>query len=173
MPLRPQIYPSCPTTNYYVVREGDTLQSIADTFNVTAQQLLYSNYGIDPDDLYEDQILCIPVAPSPVSVDVNVSGRRLTVYRNGEVFRTYNIAAEDPANPIPRGTFTVLNKQVDVGEGGGARWLGLSEAGFGIHGPNIPAFIDVVSAGNSIVMFTEDVNELFNLVPVGATIRVL
>jgi len=108
-----QIYPSCPTTNYYVVRPEDTLESIAAYFNITPQQLLYSNYGIDPTDLYVDQILCIPVAPPPVTVNVNVAERTLTVYRDGRIYRTYRIALENPASPIPRGTFTVLNKQVD------------------------------------------------------------
>ncbi len=54
IPITMQIYPSCPTTNYYVVMPGDTIDSIAAYFNVTSQQLLYSNYGIDPNDLYVD-----------------------------------------------------------------------------------------------------------------------
>ncbi|ABN54203.1 MAG TPA: LysM peptidoglycan-binding domain-containing protein [Hungateiclostridium thermocellum] len=172
IPLTMQIYPSCPTTNYYVVRPEDTLESIAAYFNITPQQLLYSNYGIDPTDLYVDQILCIPVAPPPVTVNVNVAERTLTVYRDGRIYRTYRIALENPASPIPRGTFTVLNKQVDPGVEMGARWIGLSEAGFGIHGTNTPEFIDVVSTGNSIVMSNEDVSELFNLVPVGTIVTI-
>lgn len=173
VPLRIQIYPSCPTTNYYVVEAGDTFESIAGNFNITSRQLLYSNYGIDPNDLYEDQILCIPVAPSPVSVSVDVGERRLAVYRNGRVFRTYTIMIESPSTPIPRGTFTVLNKQVDPGVERGARWIGLSEAGFGIHGTNTPEFIDVVATGNNIVMSNQDVSELFNLVPVGTAISIV
>ncbi|HOM01926.1 MAG TPA: LysM peptidoglycan-binding domain-containing protein [Acetivibrio sp.] len=172
VPLTVQIYPSCPTTNYYVVMPEDTIDSIAAYFNITPQQLLYSNYGIDPNDLYVDQILCIPVAPSPVIVNVNVAQRTLTVYRNGSLYRTYRIALENPASPIPRGTFTVLNKQVDPGIEMGARWIGLSEAGFGIHGTNTPEFIDVVSTGNNIVMSNRDISELFNLVPVGTTVTV-
>lgn len=172
IPLTMQIYPSCPTTNYYVVRPEDTLESIAAYFNITPQQLLYSNYGIDPTDLYVDQILCIPVAPPPVTVNVNVAERTLTVYRDGRIYRTYRIALENPASPIPRGTFTVLNKQVDPCVEMGARWIGLSEAGFGIHGTNTPEFIDVVSTGNSIVMSNEDVSELFNLVPVGTIVTI-
>lgn len=173
IPLSPQIYPSCPTTNYYVVREGDTLESIADYFNVTYLQLLYSNYGIDPNDLYVDQVLCIPVAPSPVSIDISVSDRRLSVISGGTVMRTYNIAPENPSLPIPRGTFTILNKQVDPGVELGARWLGLSEAGFGIRGINTAEFIEAASSGRSIVLSNEDISELFNLVPVGAAVRVL
>lgn len=173
VPLTVQIYPSCPTTNYYVVAEGDSLESIARIFNISAQQLLYSNYGIDPSDLYEDQILCIPVAPSPVNIDISVSERTLVVYRRNNVFRTYRIGLENPTAPVPRGTFQVVNKQVDAGVERGARWLGLSEPGFGIQGTNNPQFIENVSEGRSIVLSNQDVSELFNFVPVGTTVRVL
>lgn len=172
VPLTPQMYPSCPTTNYYVVVKGDTLESIANRFNITAQMLLYSNYGIDPNDLYEDQVLCIPVAPPPVDVRINVRERRLVVYRNGNVLRTYSIGLENPAYPVPRGQFKVVNKQVDPGVERGARWIGLSEPGFGIRGTNNPQFIEVVSEGRSIVLSNLDVSELFNLVPVGTTISI-
>lgn len=172
VPISMQIYPSCPTTNYYVVVAGDTIESIAEYFDITSQQLLYANYGIDPGDLYVDQVLCIPVAPSPVSISVNISDRSLVVYRDGNVFRIYNIAVENPAFPIPRGTFTVLNKQVDPGVELGARWIGLSEAGFGVHGTNTPEFIDVVATENNIIMSNEDISELFNLVPVGTIIDI-
>lgn len=173
VPVGVQIYPSCPTTNYYVVVAEDTIESIAEYFGITPLQLLYSNYGIDPGALYVDQVLCIPVAPPPISVSVNIADRSLVVYREGNVFRRYGIAAETPAFPIPRGTFTVLNKQVDPGVELGARWIGLSEAGFGIHGTNMPEFIDIVATENNIVMSNQDISELFNLVPVGTVIDVL
>ena len=173
VPLKAQIYPACPTTNYYVVVDGDTIESIASYFGISSQQLLYSNYGIDPNDLYEDQVLCIPVAPSPVNIDINVGERRLIVYRDGNVFKTYRIGLENPSFPVPRGTFDVVNKQVDTSVELGARWLGLSEAGFGIQGTNNPQFIENVSEGRNIVLSNLDVSELFNLVPVGTTVRVL
>ena len=173
VPLTTQIYPTCTTTNYYVVREGDTLESIASYFNISYNQLYYSNYGIDPSDIYEDQILCIPVAPSPVNIIINVAERRLMVNRNGNIYKSYTIASENPVNPIPRGNFTILNKQVDPGVEHGARWLGLSDAGLGIHGINTPQFIEVVSIENSIVLTNQDISELFNLVPVGTTVRII
>ena len=173
VPLKPQMYPSCPTTNYYVVIEGDTLNSIASSFNVSASQLLYSNYGIDPNDLYKDQILCIPVAPPLVNLEINISERKIVVYRNGNVFKTYRIGLENPAVPVPRGTFKVVNKQVDPGVERGARWLGLSESGFGIQGTNNPQFIENISEGRSIVLSNQDISELFNLVPVLTTVVIL
>lgn len=173
VPLTAQIYPACPTTNYYVVQTGDTMESIAGYFGISYQQLLYSNYGIDPNDLYKDQILCIPVAPSPVSIQVNVGERSLVVYKSNDVFRTYRIGLENPAAPIPRGSFNVINKQVDLSVEFGARWLGLSEAGFGIQGTNNPQFIENVSEGRNIVLSNQNANELFNLVPVGTTVTIL
>jgi L,D-transpeptidase ErfK/SrfK len=173
IPLKLQMYPSCPTTNYYVVVEGDSLSSIANYFNITAQQLLYSNYGIEPDDLYLDQILCIPVTPPLVFVEINVGEGQLVVYRNANVFKTYRIGLENPLAPVPRGTFKVVNKQVDPGVTRGARWLGLSEPGFGIQGTNNPQFIENVSEGRSIVLSNKDVSELFNLIPVVTTVRIL
>lgn len=173
VPLSIQIYPSCPTTNYYVVVEGDTLSSIASSFNIPTQQLLYSNFGIDPNDLYKDQILCIPVAPPLVNVEINIGERKLVVYRNGNVFKTYRIGLENPTVPVPRGTFKVVNKQVDPGVERGARWLGLSEPGLGIQGTNNPQFIENVSDGRSIVLSNQDISELFNLIPVVTTVRIL
>jgi L,D-transpeptidase ErfK/SrfK len=173
VPLKPQMYPSCPTTNYYVVIAGDTLDSIASSFNITASQLLYSNYGIDPDDLYKDQILCIPVAPPLVTLEINIGERKLVVYRKGNVLKTYRIGLENPTAPVPRGTFKVVNKQVDPGIERGARWLGLSEAGFGIQGTNNPQFIENISQGRSIVLSNQDISELFNLVPVVTTVIIL
>lgn len=171
VPLQVQIYPACPTTNYYVVGEDDTLESIAAYFGITSQQLLYSNYGIEA--LYKDQVICIPVAPPPVNVEINVAERRLLVYRNGSVYRAYRIGLENPAFPVPRGTFKILNKQVDPGVELGARWLGLTEAGFGIQGTNNPQFIENVSEGRSIVMSNENVSELFNLVSVGTIVEIV
>ncbi|MBK5239988.1 LysM peptidoglycan-binding domain-containing protein [Clostridium sp.] len=173
VPLMFQMYPSCPTTNYYVVVDEDTLYSIANGFNITVQQLLYSNYGIDPDDLYKDQVLCIPVAPLLVNVEIDVGKRRLVVYQNGNVFKIYIIGIENPTTPIPRGTFKVVNKQVDPGVERGARWIGLSEPGLGIQGTNNPQFIKNISEGRSIVLSNKDISELFNLIPVVTTVKIL
>jgi L,D-transpeptidase ErfK/SrfK len=173
VPLKAQIYPSCPTTNYYVVVEGDTMESISRYFGISPQQLLYSNYGIDPNGLYKDQILCIPVAPPPVNIEVNVAARSLVVNRNNTAYKTYKIGLENPAIPVPRGDFEVINKQVDVSTKYGSRLLGLSEAGFGIQGTSNPQFIENISEGKNIILSNQDVSELFNLVPVGTTVRVV
>ncbi len=168
-----QIYPACPSKNYYVVRPGDTTNKIAEYFNVTNAQLLNANLGITSENLYVDQVICIPVAPSPVNVTIDIRAGKLYVYRNNSIFKTYDIALENPANPVPRGIFKVIYKDVDPGVARGARWIGLNTAEFGIRGSNEPKFIKELSTGGSIVLSNTDVSEFFNLVPVGTTVRVV
>jgi LysM repeat protein len=172
VPLKPELYPSCPTADYYVVTKGDNLESIADYFNISYLQLMYSNYGVDPHNLYEGQILTIPEAPSPVIVEVNVPEQSLAVLRNKNMFRIYAIAAENPDYPIPREQFAVLNKQVDPGDRPGKRWIGLSEDGFGIRGTDVPGLTDVISSDSAIIMSNQDISELFNLVPIGTPVNI-
>lgn len=52
--------PPCPNGVYYKVKPGDTLYTIAQSFNVTVQAILMANPGIDPNNLQVGQILCIP-----------------------------------------------------------------------------------------------------------------
>ncbi len=52
--------PPCPEGVYYVVKAGDTLFSIGQKFNVSVQEIINVNPGIDPNRLQIGQILCIP-----------------------------------------------------------------------------------------------------------------
>ena len=47
--------------NFYTIRPGDTLFSIGRRFNVSVDDLLEANPGIDPQSLRVGQIICIPV----------------------------------------------------------------------------------------------------------------
>ena len=80
-----QYFPACRTSNYYVVQRSDSIESIADYFGVSSAQIVYSNIGIDADNLYEGMILCIPLAPPRLCIRINedaiarrVSPRRIT-----------------------------------------------------------------------------------------------
>jgi L,D-transpeptidase ErfK/SrfK len=173
VPLTLQYYPTCPTTNYYVVRDDDSFESIANYFNVSYQQLYYSNYGIDPNSLYEDQILCIPVTDPIMQVIVDTNKLSLFLYYNGRLIATYPIEFDQSINVIPKGEFILLNKKVDPGVEFGARYLGLSQAGFGIHGTNTPLFVEAVSTNKSIIMSNQDISDLFNRVTVGSTFLII
>ncbi|WHH61656.1 L,D-transpeptidase [Petroclostridium sp. X23] len=116
--------------------------------------------------------MCIPVAPSPVRIEVNKNAFRLTLYRNGNIFKTYPVAIGKPDTPTPEGTFSIVNKQVNPGGPFGTRWMGLSKPHYGIHGTSAPSSIGKMESNGCIRMYNSDVNELFNYVPVGTEVRI-
>lgn len=89
IPRRP-IFPSCPSGTYYSVVAGDTLNKIAQRNNITLQELLRANPGINPDLIYVDQVICIPQAatgrPPRKRIVVYVEG--MTEYREAALRRS-------------------------------------------------------------------------------------
>ena len=164
--------PPCPTLNYYVIRRGDTLLTIARIFNVSLQELSSVNPGLNPNALFEGQIICIPNSPSPVRITISIAAKTLSLYRQGRFVKSYPVATGKPATPTPRGTFTIVNKQINPGGPFGTRWMGLSEPHYGIHGTNNPASIGTAASNGCIRMYNQDVNELFNQVPVGTVVNI-
>jgi lipoprotein-anchoring transpeptidase ErfK/SrfK len=158
--------------NSYVIRRGDTLAVIARAFNVTLQALLSVNPGIVPEALVVDQVICIPIAPTPLSITISLRNKILSVYRNGRFFKAYPVASGKPTTPTPVGTFTIVNKQVNPGGPFGTRWMGLSKPHYGIHGTNNPASIGTAASNGCVRMFNNDVNDLFNYVGVGVVVRI-
>ena len=165
--------PDCPQKNFYVIRRGDTVGSIAAAFGVSRRELLTANPTIVPNNLRIGQVICIPLAPSPVEIIININAKRLTVFKNGRVFREYVVATGKEETPTPTGVFTVINKQVNPGGPYGTRWLGLSRRGYGIHGTNDPSSIGNNASNGCVRMFNEDVEALFDIVPVGTVVRIL
>lgn len=152
LPFVPVNYPACPTGNYYVVGKGQTFLKIAAYFGVSYDLLYKNNMGIDPDVLFEGQVLCIPVAPSPVRIRIR-DGVLTVTHKNGDV-----------TDCAVKGSFTgsacVINKQLDIGTSG-ARILDLSDGG---------AISGEASRYGGIVVGNEDMDNLFNLVPVGTEV---
>ena len=165
--------PMCNSRNYYVIRRGDTLSSIAASFKITTMEILSVNRGIDPRRLSVGQIICLPIAPTPFEIIVNIGAKRLTVYRNGTIFREYIVATGKPETPTPTGVFEIVNKEIDPGGPYGTRWLGLSAKGYGIHGTNNPASIGTAASNGCIRMYNEDIEALFDITSVGTIVRIL
>ncbi len=153
LPYVPENYPNCSSGNYFVVEKGMTFTSIADYFGVSFDMLYKSNMGIDPDVLFAGQVLCIPVAPSPVELLVG-KDEIIVRHKNGTETRC----------PVLSGTFagkaTVINKQLDIGTSG-ARILDLSDGG-AISGRS--------SRYGGVVVPDAEMDTLFNLTPVGACV---
>ena len=165
--------PMCESRNYYVIRRGDTLGSIAASFEITTREILAVNPGIDPRSLSIGQIICLPVTPSPFEIIVNIGAKRLTVYRNGILYREYIVATGKPETPTPVGVFEIVNKEIDPGGPYGTRWLGLSAKGYGIHGTNNPQSIGTAASNGCIRMYNEDIEALFDITSVGTVVRIL
>lgn len=56
---------NCPKgTMPYTIRSGDTLYSVAMTFGISLNSLIAVNPGINPENLYIGQVICVPAACS-------------------------------------------------------------------------------------------------------------
>ena len=158
IPQSLQYFPSCKTSNYYVVNKGDTLDSIADYFGVSSVQILYSNIGIVADDLYEGMILCIPLARPKLCV--NISENILTlVYDSGEM------VSFPCTNGLNNFYSQVVQKQIDTSFGGKKR--------LNLLVPNIAISSKSAQRSESDVILSEaDMDKVFNLVPVGTGVEI-
>ena len=163
---------TCPTLNTYVVRPGDTFWSIAGAFEITLQQLINSNPGINPNNIYNGLILCLPTTPPSHSIVVSIQPKILDLYREGRFVKSYPVAIGKPSTPTPLGSFTIVNKQVNPGGPFGTRWMGLSKPHYGIHGTNNPASIGTAASNGCIRMYNHDVEDLFSIVGVGTPVRI-
>ncbi len=161
----------CESGNYYVVRRGDSVYSIAKTFSLTTRDIFAANPRLT-ENLLAGQVLCIPENPLRLEFRINISAKTLSVYRNGVLTEEYPVATGKESTPTPTGTFTVINKQLDPGGPYGTRWLGLSIKGYGIHGTNAPESIGTAASNGCIRMFNSDIEELFDITNTGTVVRI-
>lgn len=99
---------------------------------------------------------------------------RLTLYRNGRVFRTYPVAIGESATPTPIGEWKIIHKGGNWGDGFGARWMGINVPWgiYGIHGTNKPWTIGSRASHGCIRMFNPNVLELYELVKLGTPVYI-
>jgi lipoprotein-anchoring transpeptidase ErfK/SrfK len=117
---------------------------------------------------------------------VSLKDRKLALVEDGEVKKVYPVAVGKPSTPSPVGTFTIWRRVVNptyshdgksVPPGPhnpvGTRWMGLSIPGYGIHGTNEPKSIGKASSHGCIRLAKTDLEELYPLVAVGDTVRLV
>lgn len=158
IPLPLQYFPACMTTNYYVVNENDTIETIAEYFGVSTAQIIYSNIGIDADNLYNGMILCIPLAKPPVCVNIE-SGVLTLLYPSGDSL------SFPAAHNLSGGPSVIVQKQIDTSFGGRKR-LNLLEGGSGISSPSAQL------SEKDILLGEDDMDKVFNLVTVGTEVSI-
>ena len=153
-----QYFPACKTSNYYVVYKDDSISSIADYFGVSAAQIVYSNIGIDPDDLYEGMILCIPLAPPKLCI--RISKNILTLdYKSGEQVGFPCLST------LSNFQSQIVQKQIDTSFGGKKR-LNTLTPGIGISGKAARV------SEKDVILSDEDMDKVFNLVSVGTGVEI-
>jgi L,D-transpeptidase catalytic domain len=117
---------------------------------------------------------------------VSLEDRKLALVEDGQVKKIYTVAVGKPSTPSPEGSFTIERrvanpvyqhngKTVAPGPGNpvGSRWMGLSKAGYGIHGTNEPRSIGKAASHGCIRMAQSDLEEFYGLVKVGDTVEIV
>jgi lipoprotein-anchoring transpeptidase ErfK/SrfK len=117
---------------------------------------------------------------------VSLEDRRLALLEDGEVKQVYPVAVGKDSTPSPAGTFTIVERVenptyyhdgriVPPGPGNpvGDRWMGLSKAGYGIHGTNAPKSIGKAASHGCIRMARPDLEKLFAEVRTGDTVEIV
>lgn len=167
----------------YEVQAGDSLAKIARVFGTTVDLLKKSN------NLSNDMIrvgMRLKVVTGKFSVVIDKSQNLLLLKLNEDIIKTYKVAT-GANNSTPVGTFKIVNKLVDpvwykagaaVPPGSpenilGTRWMGISQAGYGIHGTTDPASIGKQSTAGCVRMRNEDVEELYSILPEGTEVTVV
>jgi lipoprotein-anchoring transpeptidase ErfK/SrfK len=167
----------------YTVESGDTLGKIARKFNTTVGLLMRSN-NLDSDIIRVNQKL--KVSSAKYSVLVDYSDNILTLLSDNDILKVYTVAL-GINDSTPLGDFKVINKLKDpvwyktgavVPAGSsdnilGTRWMGLSVAGYGIHGTTEPEALGKHVTAGCVRMLNEEVEELYDILPVGAEVSIV
>ena len=117
---------------------------------------------------------------------VSLEDRKLALMQDGEVKKVYSVAVGKPSTPSPVGTYRIERrvanpvyhhngKTVEPGPRNpvGTRWMGLSKAGYGIHGTNEPNSIGKAASHGCIRMAKADLEEFYSMVEVGDTVELI
>ena len=102
---------------------------------------------------------------------ISKAEKRLYLYNDGEVFKTYPIALGKTETPTPVGEWKIISKGIWSG-GFGTRWMGLNIpwGKYGIHGTNKPYSIGSYASHGCIRMFNRDVEELYSFISIGTPV---
>jgi lipoprotein-anchoring transpeptidase ErfK/SrfK len=129
------------------------------------------------------------------TIVVDLSDRELYLFDGLQQVKTYPVAVGQPSFPTPQGEWEIINKRINptwtnpdpdgwgaslpafipAGPGNplGTRALDLDAPGIRIHGTYASYSIGTYASHGCVRMFLEDVEELFDIVPVGTEVEIV
>lgn len=115
-----------------------------------------------------------PPPEGAIAIDIDLATQKLTVLVNGQPHRRFTVAIGKPWSPSPPGEWRIVEKAYERGGAFGTRWLGLDVpwGAYGIHGTNRPWSIGSPASAGCIRMFNEDVEAIFDWIPVGTPVTI-
>ncbi len=184
--------PAAVGTLHYTVQAGDTLGSIAATYDTTAAVLARSNQLASPDMVSVGTNLIIPnsgwaaqgITGTPSRFVVSVSLQRCWLYQGNSIIANWPCSTGASGTPTQPGSYTVQDK-MDRGYGGAwdvwlPEWLGLYWAGgtedgihgipYGVNNPSMRLWAGYVGTPvtyGCVMLDDANAQQLFNLAYVG------
>lgn len=160
----------------HIVKRGEILAQIARDYRTPLSAIIRANPGINPNLIYPGQRIVIPGLPSPESspyrIDISINNRRLQLFKNGVLQKTYPIAVGRMLHSTPVGQYIIINKAPNPGGPFGTMWMSLSKEHYGIHGTNDPSSIGKAVSKGCVRMFNKDVEELSRIIPIGTLVSI-
>jgi lipoprotein-anchoring transpeptidase ErfK/SrfK len=167
----------------YIVRPNDSLAKIAKENNTTIELIKRTN-NLSSDVIRPEQELKITTCKFSIVADKSQNLLFLKV--GDEIIKTY-VVSTGKNNSTPVGVFKIINKQPNptwFRAGAvvppnspenilGTRWLGIEAKGYGIHGTTAPEDLGKQVTLGCIRMRNEEVEELYDIVPVGTEVTII
>lgn len=149
----------------YIVKPGDTLDSIAQSWSVP-QQLVYNvNQQKIPNPMALVPGTELKQVRGPFNAVVHAGQRELTLYVNGLYAGRFAMSGDAPAT-LTSGSWQIADKK-EAGHSCGPYCLQLGQSGLALHAADATS-----SAAGGIAFQTADAKDLFNILTVGSTVSV-
>ena len=172
-----------------IVQEGDSIKAIARKFGTTVELIVKGNDLKRPDVIRPGQHL--KVFSGKMEIKVNKARNDLLLTSNGAFFKRYGVGT-GRYDKTPVGTFVIVERipeppwwrddgrTVPFGDKEnilGTRWMAIKATGttpeikgYGIHGTWDTNSIGKAESAGCIRLKNEDVEELFEMVPIGTPV---
>ena len=128
----------------------------------------WNSIGLSPTIRY-------PLPPEGYSIEIDLDQKTLQLKQFTEIIETYPVAVGKPSTPTPTGDWQIIQKTRNPGGPFGTRWMRLNVpwGGYGIHGTDAPESIGTAASHGCIRMQNEDVNALYDIVPLGTPVKII